>query len=466
LAQLVCEIQLLFPCPRDQVMSKTLFFQLFFFIGYGLRTQLSGPRSLNDPSSTSKRFPSVNERLKETRSPRQVFASSLVALSYRSAFRPTHAGRGLRTMHFALGPLRSGWGSGWGHHHNLPTLALHDRVKGHAIVMSHDPTKDTVVDGGTKAGDQETGINGKFIEDDARGSYGKTSRGTRTLVSFLTGLVNRLASGDRNGTARTRLQTSISTSELLRGVRADYLERMYLWTGDIDAELYDEDCVFTDPTLSFRGLSAFEQNIANLKPFLDRLVKQPQVELFSIELDEDSLEVRAKWRMRANIALPWDPAVDLGGRTTFSYDPQKGNRIVDYREEWDIEAGAVLMQLLRPRAGGNDDEGGRGRSQGGRDEQDERSIVERWNSFLDTPFLDPTVDNKNETKLLSAFKQLVREDYNTAETLYSGGILWLLILISQQAVSIYKHCYFMPDNMCPWDAIGDKIAQDWARYGM
>ena len=51
------------------------------------------------------------------------------------------------------------------------------------------------------------------------------------------------------------VQGVVTPEELLDGVRADYEERMYLWTGDIDPNLYDEDCTFTDPTLSFKGLA-------------------------------------------------------------------------------------------------------------------------------------------------------------------------------------------------------------------
>ena len=51
-----------------------------------------------------------------------------------------------------------------------------------------------------------------------------------------------------------RDRSAVDPAALLHGVREDYEVREYLWTGDIDATLYDEDCVFTDPTLSFKGL--------------------------------------------------------------------------------------------------------------------------------------------------------------------------------------------------------------------
>jgi hypothetical protein len=43
------------------------------------------------------------------------------------------------------------------------------------------------------------------------------------------------------------------------------LRRCYLWTGDIDPALYAGDCLFTDPTLSFRGLATFRRNLVGLR---------------------------------------------------------------------------------------------------------------------------------------------------------------------------------------------------------
>lgn len=49
-----------------------------------------------------------------------------------------------------------------------------------------------------------------------------------------------------------------------------------------------------------------------------------------------------------SVALPWRPRIDLTGRTTFTYDPDRSYRIVRYQEEWDIPASQALLQLLKP----------------------------------------------------------------------------------------------------------------------
>ena len=131
------------------------------------------------------------------------------------------------------------------------------------------------------------------------------------------------------------------------GVRSDFTDNCYLWTGEISAHIYASDCVFTDPTLSFTGLATFQRNLASLKPILDRLLSSRSVSLLDCELREDEKCVVASWRMTGQFKLPWRPVLDLTGQTTFSYDPDSGNRVIRYDEEWGISAADALLQLLR-----------------------------------------------------------------------------------------------------------------------
>ncbi|KAK3241467.1 hypothetical protein CYMTET_37964 [Cymbomonas tetramitiformis] len=145
--------------------------------------------------------------------------------------------------------------------------------------------------------------------------------------------------------------TSFSThtlDELLDGIREDYVDRNYLWTGDIRADLYDEDCTFTDPTLSFKGLSTFQNNVANLNKIVDVLVEENGTELYSIELLAEEEKVCASWRMYGTFKLPWRPRLNVKGRTEFSYDPDNGNRVFSYDEFWKLSAKDALLQLVTP----------------------------------------------------------------------------------------------------------------------
>ena len=48
------------------------------------------------------------------------------------------------------------------------------------------------------------------------------------------------------------------------------------------------------------------------------------------------------------------PTIDVVGRTTFSYDPDRGNRIFSYDEVWEVEPAVALLQLFRPGGRKND----------------------------------------------------------------------------------------------------------------
>ncbi|CAJ1348412.1 unnamed protein product [Effrenium voratum] len=146
--------------------------------------------------------------------------------------------------------------------------------------------------------------------------------------------------------APARKFDKIASEQLLEGIQADFEERQYLWSGDIDPELYDEGCEFTDPTLSFKGLSKFQTNMRNLKPILDALVPKEQRRCKLREIKLKDGEVFAKWQMVGDLRLPWSPRIDITGKTRYS--PGKDGRIESYFEQWDVSAGEALAQLVRP----------------------------------------------------------------------------------------------------------------------
>ena len=47
-----------------------------------------------------------------------------------------------------------------------------------------------------------------------------------------------------------------------------------------------EDCSFTDPTLSFSGLSTYKRNVGSLQGVLDKLVRNSSSELYSCSLQQ------------------------------------------------------------------------------------------------------------------------------------------------------------------------------------
>ena len=232
----------------------------------------------------------------------------------------------------------------------------------------HPPRRSLVV---SKA---STGGGGGDDDDDndvKRSNYKETSGAVKGLVSGLTAVVNAFgvgggdvaSSGSSGATRRERREarpppsTPRNPSALAADIAREFTEAKYLWTGDINPEMYDLYCTFTDPTLSFAGLETFQRNLANLQPVLSRLVRDSDVELYSCELAGDEQggggggAVRARWRMTGNLRVPWRPRIDLEGQTTFTFKDYGGDRgclITAYQEEWGLSAGEAVMQLVTP----------------------------------------------------------------------------------------------------------------------
>lgn len=200
---------------------------------------------------------------------------------------------------------------------------------------------------GTSPG-RSTGRPGlRRLAEPERSSYESSPGWTKSVVNGLTSLINGLVGGEAAAIPPRKFER-IESQQLLEGIRADFEEKQYLWSGDIDLELYDEDCTFTDPTISFQGLSKFQSNMRSLNPIVDALVQKERRRcvLQDIKLEETG-EVIAKWRMVGDVQLPWSPRIDIGGRT--KYTPGSDGRIQSYSEQWDIDAGEALAQLIQPK---------------------------------------------------------------------------------------------------------------------
>jgi hypothetical protein len=208
--------------------------------------------------------------------------------------------------------------------------------------------------------------------------YDETSNAVKNLVSGLTRVVNAFGDAFGVGANETARDADRSTRKERREARPfpsvardperlrddiarEFTEKKYLWTGDINPEMYDLFATFCDPTLAFAGLDTFERNLKNLQPVLSRLVRDSEIELYDCALvsgaadgkspASDEKKIRAAWRMTGNLRVPWRPRIDLKGRTTFTFKDYGGRRgclITAYQEEWEVSAGEAVGQLARP----------------------------------------------------------------------------------------------------------------------
>ena len=113
---------------------------------------------------------------------------------------------------------------------------------------------------------------------------------------------------------RSYIKECLTKNEVKEGIRQDFVDG-YLFSGKINTEIYSESCVFSDPTLSFKGLTRFENNIKAIKPLIDRFLDDTLVILYDINEnnENDNYSIKARWRMSGGLRLPWKPRIELTG---------------------------------------------------------------------------------------------------------------------------------------------------------
>lgn len=190
-------------------------------------------------------------------------------------------------------------------------------------------------------------------------SYETSDVSSKGVVSSLTGIVNFFMGSDggieKGNSDESGLPPPRTPIDLLEEIRRDYVEKNYLWTGDIYLPAFEKDCTFTDPTLSFSGRDKFVSNVKNLVPIV-KFLKQDgtnKSDLLDISLNEDLGYVETRWNMVGDLyALPWKPAIDVIGRTKFWYrqsENEEGYQVYFYDEAWELEATRALLQLVTPK---------------------------------------------------------------------------------------------------------------------
>eukprot|EP00559_Dactyliosolen_fragilissimus_P004864 CAMPEP_0184866700 /NCGR_PEP_ID=MMETSP0580-20130426/23347_1 /TAXON_ID=1118495 /ORGANISM="Dactyliosolen fragilissimus" /LENGTH=179 /DNA_ID=CAMNT_0027366517 /DNA_START=169 /DNA_END=705 /DNA_ORIENTATION=+ len=173
-------------------------------------------------------------------------------------------------------------------------------------------------------------------------SYQSSDSSTKQIVSSLTNFFNFFMNSDNDESlVSIDAKSPTSPTELMEILKNDYIKNNYLWTGNIYTPAFDQNCKFTDPTLSFSGLERFITNVQNLQPILDFLILENddcRSDLVDISLNEKDGYIQTRWNMYGELnRLPWKPAIDVFGKTKFWYrynDDVEGLQVYFYDEEW------------------------------------------------------------------------------------------------------------------------------------
>jgi hypothetical protein len=133
-----------------------------------------------------------------------------------------------------------------------------------------------------------------------------------------------------------------SLKETMARIQEDN-KREYFLSGTVDKLIYDENCEFADPFVSFQGRDRFVDNLENLGSFITKYSARP----LGYDVDEDGLAVTTKFMVKLELGrLPWKPVLAWPWGVRCEIDSNT-NLIVLHKESWDIEAWDGVKQIFR-----------------------------------------------------------------------------------------------------------------------
>ena len=136
-----------------------------------------------------------------------------------------------------------------------------------------------------------------------------------------------------------------SLDETLQRINDDN-DRYYFLSGEIDSLIYDEDCIFADPFVSFAGRDRFVQNLENLGSFITKY--DAKVLDYSSITYEDSMPIiQTKIMVKLELNLPWKPVLAWPWGVKYEIDPETFV-ITKHEESWNIEPLEGVKQIFRP----------------------------------------------------------------------------------------------------------------------
>lgn len=129
-----------------------------------------------------------------------------------------------------------------------------------------------------------------------------------------------------------------SIKETMMRIKEDN-QREYFLSGQVDKLIYDEECEFADPFVSFKGRDRFIENLENLGSFITEYSARP------LSYDDQSEEnaVVTKFMVKLQLNLPWKPVLAWPWGVRCEIDPETC-LIVLHKESWEIDAWEVSQR--------------------------------------------------------------------------------------------------------------------------
>eukprot|EP00537_Pseudo-nitzschia_pungens_P002824 CAMPEP_0172364968 /NCGR_PEP_ID=MMETSP1060-20121228/7982_1 /TAXON_ID=37318 /ORGANISM="Pseudo-nitzschia pungens, Strain cf. cingulata" /LENGTH=288 /DNA_ID=CAMNT_0013088109 /DNA_START=64 /DNA_END=930 /DNA_ORIENTATION=+ len=135
-----------------------------------------------------------------------------------------------------------------------------------------------------------------------------------------------------------------SLQETLLRIQEDN-DRSYFLSGEMDVAIYDPDCVFADPFVSFSGRDRFVDNLQNLGSFITKYDARVLPNKGSDAAKNDNV-VKTRLMVKLELNLPWKPVLAWPWGVTYTIDPDSF-LITEHVESWEIEPLEGVKQIFR-----------------------------------------------------------------------------------------------------------------------
>ena len=147
--------------------------------------------------------------------------------------------------------------------------------------------------------------------------------------------------------ARAAQRAPSTLEEAISRLKMDYDgspsdPRPYFLTGVMDEALYDEECEFADPFVSFKGRQRFVENLSNLA---GGFITESSTRVLSTEIERSPPRYSTKLLVKLRLALPWKPVLAWPWGVLHEFDEQSG-LIVRHIESWDVSPAEGVQQLF------------------------------------------------------------------------------------------------------------------------
>ena len=185
---------------------------------------------------------------------------------------------------------------------------------------------------------------GEVVKDDvgllARASW----YAVEAFGNMFAGVQSKAADDTEKALLSERIDFAVPPSSLRETLQRIQLDndRSYFLSGDVDKLIYDPNCIFADPFVSFRGRDRFVDNLQNLGSFITNY----SAKLLEYSVDDAVPEVQTKLMVKLELNLPWKPVLAWPWGVKYSID-QQSFLVTEHIESWDIKPLDGVKQIFR-----------------------------------------------------------------------------------------------------------------------